>query len=136
MNTANKGGVAAAMLAAARAHCGGTILVAWDHCQLVSVLQEAGCDLPLCRRCFPDVWYVQTCTHAHPPAWPHARRHTARPPARPHATPYIHRFDTFYKLSVRFPAHTHPGPETAKQLSWASAECKSFISLCTTVLGA
>ena len=27
------------------------------QCQLPSLLQEAGCDLPECKRCMPDVWF-------------------------------------------------------------------------------
>ena len=50
-------GIADGMLDAAREHCGGTVLVAWDHCQLSSILQAAGCDLEVCRRCWPDVWF-------------------------------------------------------------------------------
>ena len=79
---------------------------------------------------------VRANMHTRPPACPAARTPAhppARTPARTHASPYIHRFDTFYKLIVRFPAQTHPDPETAKQLSKASAECKFFIALYTTV---
>ena len=50
--------LARAALEAARAgQCGDTVLIAWEHCRIPSLLMAMGCNHHECARCWPDGCY-------------------------------------------------------------------------------